>query len=193
MKKRSVITTIFLMCLLFVGVFGISFWSFARFFPHIAQAPSPEEPLLKAASLQLDSFAAAKQEIYYRKCRHLVSTNLDLNLAYPGKSREDLVAMGWQIDDRNTDMLILSRDEEGFCPKDAAVRRLVLLEDGIGVYQGPKAGGGPLLQHFHVDTSPLPEEIRQQLSGEGMEFANEGELTAALDSMEELLGNLPLE
>jgi len=190
MAKRNLAATIFFMGILFVGTFALSYWIFDTLDPNIAQAPSPEPTDAEPVLWEPEEFSAARQEIYYRGCRHLVTKEIDLSVVYPGKSAEDLKAMGWQVDTSNPEKIILRRDDDGLCPEDDVYRRVAVTEDGIGIFAGPIGTDGPLLQTFTLDISILPAEWQQKLAGDGIEFADEEDMISALDSLEELLDSV---
>ncbi len=195
LMKRNLATTVFLMCILFAGTFALSYWVFDFLDPNVAQAPSPEEEPMDAAPVlwEPEQFSAARQEIYYRGCRHLVTKEIDLSVVYPGKSVEDLEAMGWQVDSSNPEKIILRRDDDGLCPNDEVYRRIASVESGIAIFAGPIGTDGPLLQTINLDVRQLPEDWQQKLQEGGIEFASEAELISALDSLEELLDSLVYE
>ena len=63
-----------------------------------------------------------------------------------------------------------------------------LTENGIGIYEGPKTAAGDLLNEMVIDSETLPDEMKKQLSGDGMEFDSEDELLSTLDSLDEYVG-----
>ncbi len=123
----------------------------------------------------------------YEGCGHTESDLLHGDERFVGKTFSQLEAEGWRVAKVDTNKVRIYREVRGLCETDQAKRTVRLTESGIAVYEGPKNAVGALLTEMALDEAELPEEIRSQLEGEGMEFTNEEELWETLDSLDEFI------
>lgn len=123
----------------------------------------------------------------YEDCGHTESDLLHGDARFVGKTFSQLEAEGWRVAKVDTNKVRIYREARGLCEADQSKRTVRLTEKGIAVYEGPKDAIGSLLTEMPLEKTALPAEIRNQLAGEGMEFANEEELWETLDSLDEFI------
>ena len=134
---------------------------------------------------QIYNATYVERNLQYEDCGHTVTDILHGDERFVGKTFSQLEGEGWTVSKTGSNKVSIFREVRGLCDADSQKRTLRLTENGIGVYEGPKDTNGELLDEMVLDIEQLPEEVRSQLSGEGMEFANEEEFLETLDSLDE--------
>ena len=129
-----------------------------------------------------------ERELLCEGCGHTVTDILHGDSRFVGMTFSQLEAEGWRVTKTGSNEVRIYRKVRGFCDEDSAKRTLRLTESGLGIYEGPKNAEGDLLNEMVIDSETLPDDMKTQLSGDGMEFANEDELSLTLDSLDEYVG-----
>mgnify|MGYP000942040221 CR=1 FL=1 len=188
-KKRGM--TAILLAGVFCGIFLVSF-AVMNFImkPQTVEAPvqnlNNSVPVV-AESKIIGSHTIVKEQIYYRKCRHMETQELKNHVDYVGKTHADLEAGGWQVYDAPDGAVIITKDMEGFCPADEEKRHIAQAGDYLGIYHGPVNMGGELITEIPIKVSELPQDWQTRILTGGYEFKGEEELMDALENLDELM------
>ena len=173
------IATIFSFILVYLG--SINFFSG----PPVSEATSSNG----TGKVVEDNTMVVIQE-KYTLCGHLVSADYANDLKLSGLGQEAVEARfsdkkGWNVDWQKTNMLIISRQIEGYCPEDAPKRHLADLNGFVAVYRGPSSSDKMIERVTDIKVENLSEEWREKIKRDELEFGSEKEMLEALDSFDE--------
>lgn len=124
----------------------------------------------------------------YRLCGHRLPAPLPAEPLTGGRAELEAAfpaSQGWSLARGKGGAWELTQSLEGFCPEDAARRHLEIREDRVAVYIGPAGKGGPLSRMTAIRLKDLTPEWQEAIRKGRMEFKDEQELMAALDSLDE--------
>ncbi len=175
---------------LFALVFFATFLTLCATDDTVIDQPVVSTPKVIETEKKVTKHTIVQQEVFYAKCSHTIEEKFQDSPQYLDKTYEQLEAEGWRVEEVGSQKIRIMRDEKGFCPADAEKRTIRRTVKGIGIYEGPKTADGKLMFEMDIDFSQLPEDWQQILSQQteeaAIEFANEDELQAVLENLDEL-------
>ncbi len=150
--------------------------------------PQNNLPQISEQNRVQNQIEISAQQIYYKGCGHIIVLDqVDENLAKLDWHIPE--HMGWTLlAAQENGGYVIGKEEDGLCPEDQTKRHLVIYsENELASYAGTAGMNGELIRTYQMDWQQLPQELQEQLQGDGMNFADEEDLLQALDSFDEYL------
>lgn len=131
-----------------------------------------------------------REEIYYKKCKHLIIREIMNDGYFQGLTLENLQDyypknQGWNIYRTDDNEFIFSRNIDDICPDDKQFRHIGVTGEFVAVFEGPIGVEGRMIDQLDIKVSQLPEEWQEKVMKGELDFSSEKELLEALDSIDE--------
>lgn len=126
-----------------------------------------------------------EEQVYYTRCRHLLTRDLDIDDPRRQKTSSELSKEGWAYYHSDSSQAIIFKNLDAICPDCADQRHLGTAGDFVAVYQGPVGVPGDQVKVLSIQVSRLPLEWQDKVRRGELNFSSEQELLEALDSIDE--------
>lgn len=176
------ILLVFILILLIVGLMLL--WEI--FVPDQTSQEDPVAPTNQEKEILIEANQPIRQEIYYRRCRHLESEEKLPDVELVGMNLQELNALGWDAFRAEEGIIVLFREEDSLCSEDSAKRHIALYNGKLAVFKGPIGSVGEPTEVLGIGPEVLEEDWQRKLNEKGgIEFPDEESLFSALESLDE--------
>ncbi len=142
-------------------------------------------PTQQEDTVYIDSQTPVQQEIYYRQCLHMITTDLGTNSPWVGKTFAEIQGLGWNSFRAEDGQVVLFQQKDSLCPADAVKRHIGIHQGALAIFAGPTNCQGPLLENLGIDPLALNDDMQRQLAAGGIDFANEEDMLSLLENLDE--------
>ncbi|MGI6712708.1 MAG: hypothetical protein ACOX4L_08355 [Bacillota bacterium] len=126
-----------------------------------------------------------KEQVYFKKCKHMVTKNEVQNKYCNGQSVQNLKDQGWAVFYEGDKKITIFKELDQLCPDCATKRHLGVQGEFVAVIEGPVGIPGKQLEVLSIKISSLPHEWQEKVRKGELGFSSEDELLEALDSIDE--------